>query len=350
MKSIVDYDCAPTPIDWSWKLENNEVYYDNNCTDYKDHWNEAALAWTYSGSPVNLTLVDSDAAVISVNEVDEVDVTWDGITYPVPSSQKKICILNKNPIERNADVYDYETIVGVATHELGHALGLDHHEDNNCSVMYGATSGREKTTPQDADKNAIKSLYNYDSIDGKSYIVMHASWSRKYSIDRPKELRNLYDDADLVICGEVIEEHGSTPPDNIEDFHAYFTRSKIQIGDILKDLDNNAKGDNILVHQMGGQSCEHFVKHAETTHLRSGEKALIFLKKSKDGSFYYPINEDHSIFMFHKEDELVHLKTKKYFSFMYFLVNFIFNCNNDTRERSTINCNNYSREQIKRKI
>ncbi|MER7671792.1 matrixin family metalloprotease [Kitasatospora sp. NPDC096128] len=54
--------------------------------------------------------------------------------------------------------YNAWTIKGIAVHELGHAMGIDHVSDHN-AVMHPDAPGRNVNTPSADDTNGINALY-----------------------------------------------------------------------------------------------------------------------------------------------------------------------------------------------
>lgn len=116
-----------------------------------DAWNASAanVVWVGNGSP-NMT----------VKDVYDSSVAWDGMTYMQWLSNGTFSYVTSELNGFYTEGYAGWVIEGVAAHELGHALGLAH--ASGCVIMVADTSTREACAinkPQQDDINGVNALY-----------------------------------------------------------------------------------------------------------------------------------------------------------------------------------------------
>ncbi|WP_308195465.1 matrixin family metalloprotease [Paenibacillus mellifer] len=122
-------------------------------------------------------------------------------------------------------------IQSIATHELGHALGLDHAPVRTLSVMVPATFfsdgtfARVQYFPGNGDINSVNNIYSSnftslqpninenDFVEGKELVTLDFSWSKWYL-----NLEDLAKDADLVIKADVVANEGTVIGENYFDY------------------------------------------------------------------------------------------------------------------------------------
>ncbi|WP_027410581.1 matrixin family metalloprotease [Anoxybacteroides tepidamans] len=200
--------------------------------------------------------------------------------------------------------YTSSIINGIATHEMGHALGLDH-SNSTSSVMFPYTFysdgslARTTTSPGSDDKAALASLYGHLAIapqsdvsanpDVKSdnIVMLHPSWAVGY-----KDIQSLAKDADMIIEGTI--EHSKLKKNAPDDFLSYKTEHTIQITDVLKG-DRSFKHSSMSFNQLGGIDSYASVTYDTGTLLHKGDHVILFLRKDDNGE-YSLINENDSIF------------------------------------------------------
>lgn len=133
---ITSHDCG--------SVRNNAIVYDSASTTYSTQLNSAISTWGSRIDFVN-TLSTSTAPSLKISDVDFSDVVWKGSyddnylypTFPDPLQLNSYYLSGQSNTE----------IQNTITHELGHALGLDHSYTGN--VMFFAQSEQTALGPQD---------------------------------------------------------------------------------------------------------------------------------------------------------------------------------------------------------
>lgn len=204
--------------------------------------------------------------------------------------------------------YTVPIMQGLATHEMGHALGLEHN-DVDASVMRSytfytnGTLARTSSSPSTEDKKTMKDIYGYIislseenptaviSEDNPSIpvVAFSPSWAFGYT-----DYESLANDVDLIVEGQVVQENG-VKKDWGNAPESYKTESVFNVENVLKG-DSSLKNNNINVLQLGGSDQDAIVISNDTTPLKNGDKSILFLKKNDDGT-YRVVNEDTSIFI-----------------------------------------------------
>lgn len=118
--------------------------------------------WAWNAQPDNIYLNQGSGA-LTVDDSYSSTVGWDGITYYAwHSCSTGTCFDYANAYLNYyyTSGYSADTIQGVAAHELGHAIGLDH--AGGCVIMTAYTSTRNSCgvyVPTQDDLNGAIALY-----------------------------------------------------------------------------------------------------------------------------------------------------------------------------------------------
>lgn len=123
--------------------------------------------WTHGVEDFNdltdATMYETSGSVAAIyaRTVDNNEVDWDGITYWSNTGGTFNTPTNAYLNSVWTDTYDPYVVRGVAEHELGHALGLDHNTDGDgCFLMNPYTGDRCGIyMPYDDEINGINALY-----------------------------------------------------------------------------------------------------------------------------------------------------------------------------------------------
>lgn len=291
---------AATPEN-PWKFSSSiiQFYNDGSNTFYKGIWNTGASRWSGTGSVTMGTGTKYDFRAGNQKVSPTKDNDWDGICYTTYSNgiaSKTRAWVNEYYTTQSR--YSPSITEGVATHELGHALGLAHN-DSEPSVMKSFTFwsdgslARTNTSPTSADKDTVKKKYGTIALSqaNPSTPVVHidASWAYGY-----RDYTALANAVDAIVEGQVVQENGvrksgSGAPET------YRTESEFQISEVIKG-NASLRNSTINVLQMGGRDREAIVVSDDTTPLKQGDQSILFLKQNEDGT-YRVVNEDTSIFM-----------------------------------------------------
>ncbi|MNC13144.1 hypothetical protein D3C75_608780 [compost metagenome] len=270
-------------------------------------WASGASTW-YNSTNFKLSTtvgVGTSYYAYNVNEVGD----WDGNTY-ISYSNGVITgmTLTLNTYNTQGSAYTSSILKGVTTHEIGHSLGLnDAPAMENSSVMSPYTFYSDEVTPlrsvtpSATDISVVNGLYpsfssltsgdNNEADPGaapvEDGIYIHPSWAVYYEDEAA-----LTEAADLVVRGEVAEERGSKYRKG--DYQHYTTEVNVEVTEVLKG-DHSAE-EPIVVSQMGGTDGEVKVFSEDSTHLKTHQEVILFLRKNADGT-YRPINEDDGIYI-----------------------------------------------------
>ena len=267
------------------------------------HWSNGAAKWRINTN-YNISVASGLHSTYYSQDVNKSDVDWDGLcTYTINNGIISKAILNLNTHYTSQSQYTNNIIAGLTGHEIGHSLGLEHTSVvETSSIMHPYTfnsngSIARSLTPSASDKTVVNKLYplakktanGVDFGQSTKEITIHLepSWAVYYEDEAA-----LTKAADLVVRGTVTDTMGNKAAKG--NYSNYNTLVNIQIKDVIKGTENT--GESILISQMGGTDGNIDVLSDHSTHLKQEQEVLLFLRKSKDGTFR-PINEDDSIFL-----------------------------------------------------
>jgi len=125
-------------------------------------YTDGFISWNSAGAEVSFTPASSTQSYnVLLTETNNSSVGWDGLTTLLPCNS---CQYTSGTVLLNrffTGSYVRGKIAGVATHELGHVIGLAH--AGGCVIMVATTATRWDTchlqTPQLDDINGAKARY-----------------------------------------------------------------------------------------------------------------------------------------------------------------------------------------------
>ncbi len=142
-----------------WEKASATVYIDTTNETFRSAYQEAIDAWNQTGAFTFQIINDKDKADIVATEMNDGNVSAAGEAESQTNLLTKrfthvTVRLNSYYLLDRRYGYSHERIVNTAAHELGHAIGLDHNEEE--SVMQSAGSFY---SIQPIDIQAVKDLY-----------------------------------------------------------------------------------------------------------------------------------------------------------------------------------------------
>lgn len=142
-----------------WEKVSATVYIDTTNETLRSAYQEAIDAWNQTGAFTFQIINDKDKADIVATEMNDGSVSAAGEaeskTNLLTNRFTHVTVrLNSYYLLDRRYGYSHERIVNTAAHELGHAIGLDHNEEE--SVMQSAGSFY---SIQPVDIQAVKDLY-----------------------------------------------------------------------------------------------------------------------------------------------------------------------------------------------
>lgn len=142
-----------------WEQASASIYIDTQNETFRSAYQEAIDSWNQTGAFTFTLTEDKDSADIIATEMNDGNVPAAGEaesqTNLLTQRFTKVTVrLNAYYLLNNRYGYSHERIVNTAAHELGHAIGLDHNEED--SVMQSAGSFY---SIQPVDVQAVRELY-----------------------------------------------------------------------------------------------------------------------------------------------------------------------------------------------
>ena len=142
-----------------WAQASATVYIDTANETFRSAYQEAINSWNQTGAFTFQIISDKDKADIVATEMNDGSVSAAGEAESQTNLLTKrfthmTVRLNSYYLLDRRYGYSHERIVNTAAHELGHAIGLDHNEEE--SVMQSAGSFY---SIQPTDIQAVKDLY-----------------------------------------------------------------------------------------------------------------------------------------------------------------------------------------------
>lgn len=279
---------------------NKASYYDKSSSDYyhgvwtsaKNNWNNTGVfKWTQS-SNVNCRTFTS-----SVERSDGDWASAAGMTYSNTSTE--------NGYQAGASIYVNRYIlkkysyskgerVNVATHEMGHAIGLDHNSQGDQSAVSVMNYANRDYGIKACDIRGVKAIYGINSNSMMHTIghstestdftgILNVDWDKNY--EGESGIKQMLNDSTLVVQG-TISGQGSAQKDSETDL--YTTNQKLSN---VKDQEGNKLPD-IDFSQLGTTK----VLANNTPILTSGDHVIVTLVKDENGQ-YHVLNNEEGIFI-----------------------------------------------------
>lgn len=295
----VSVSAAPTTFGkWSSRVQTMYTVTAASST----HWTNGAAKW--NSTNYKLSVASGMNSTYYTLDVNNPNVDWDGYcTYTLNNGIITKAVLNFNTHFTSQSKYTSSILAGLAGHEIGHSLGLEHTSVvETTSIMHPYTFNSTGSTlralsPSTTDKAVVNSLYplaalaagkaSFESFDDEKIIYAAPSWSVYYEDEIA-----LAEAADLVVRGTVSSELGSQFVKG--NYIDYKTLVNINVSEVIKG--DSHKVDHITVSQIGGTDGDVTVLSEHSTHLKEEQEVVLFLRQSTDGT-YRVINENDGIYL-----------------------------------------------------
>ncbi|KRK47526.1 Matrixin [Secundilactobacillus kimchicus JCM 15530] len=257
----------------------------------RDNWNSTgAFTWTETSNVDSRTFTSS----VSRNDGDWYNAT--GLTY------SRVQIDANNPAwQTGASIYlnryyldldNYTTAEKetVATHEMGHGLGLDHNPETN-SIMYYAA--RDQSISNDDIQGAVNiyssaRVLNSDETEPESVANDTAGMHLEYRKDYTGQsgLAQLKNDSEMTVVGTI--KSAKETDDFSEDTPSHYTTHKLAISETLK----GTALESVDFIQAGTSK----VVNSDTKALKDGDRVLVTLQKDDSGN-WHAVNNGQGLFI-----------------------------------------------------
>ncbi|AJT40356.1 matrixin family metalloprotease [Psychromicrobium lacuslunae] len=253
---------------------------DSGSSASRTAWTSGISDWNDASAGVSLSTT-SGTGTATLGDANDSSVGWDGITYYSWNNNTNIvtdvsAYLN---VAYTAS-YDAAKRKGVAAHEIGHVLGLDH--TSSCVLMNPTTPDRTDcgvSTPQSDDVNGVRSLYatnNFSEQESRpattGHTVMHLSQAKTFN-----SLKSLHQGADAVVLATV-----GSKSESIKN-GIPFTDHQLKV---LRWLKGGSADGTATIHQTGGTVNGELIQDELEPLLQQGQTGIYFLHQYAPGKFF----------------------------------------------------------------
>lgn len=253
---------------------------DGGSSASKTAWTSGISDWNNASAGVSLSTT-SGSGTATLGDANDSSVSWDGITYYSWDNNNIVTDVSAYLNVAYTGNYDSTKRKGVAAHEIGHVLGLDH--TNSCVLMNPTTPARTNcgvSTPQSDDINGVSSLYASNGVSNREFtpgttsgnMVMHLSQAQSF-----KDLKSLHQGADAVVLASVGAKSEAVK-NGIP-----FTDHQLKVQRWLKG--GSADG-SATIHQTGGTLNGALLQDELDPLLQEGQLGLYFLHQYAPGKFF----------------------------------------------------------------